>query len=66
MQYVVNASLTFNERSDAERAESKLATAVFDGLVESWREVALVTWCCDSPSSEGVSEFPGLDRLVFE
>jgi len=43
-QYVVNVSLTFGDRRDAEEAEIRLATTVFDGVVSSWSEVEEVRW----------------------
>jgi hypothetical protein len=42
MEYVLNVSLTFGFRGDAERAEKQLATTFFDGLVGSWSEVEAV------------------------
>jgi len=44
MQYVLNVSLTFGYRGDAEQAETQLATTVFNGLVSSWSEVEEVRW----------------------
>ena len=44
MQYVLNVSLTFGYRGDAEQAEKDLATTVFNGLVNSWCEVEEVRW----------------------
>ena len=44
MPYVLNVSLTFGHRSDAELAEKDLATTVFSGLVSSWSEVEQVRW----------------------
>ena len=43
-QYVLNVSLTFGYRGDAEQAETQLATTVFNGLVSSWSEVEKVRW----------------------
>jgi hypothetical protein len=43
-EYVVNVSLTFGDRGDAEQAETQLATTVFNGLVNSWSEVEEVRW----------------------
>jgi len=43
-QYVLNVSLTFGYRSDAEQAETHLATTDFNGLVSRWSEVQQVTW----------------------
>jgi len=43
-EYVVNVSLTFGDRGDAEQAETQLATTVFNGLVSSWSEVEEVRW----------------------
>jgi hypothetical protein len=42
MDYVLNVSLTFGFRGDAERAEMQLATTFFNGLVTSWSEVEAV------------------------
>jgi hypothetical protein len=42
--YVLNVSLTFDYRRDAEQAETQLATTVFNGLVSSWSEVEQVEW----------------------
>jgi hypothetical protein len=44
MQYVLNVSLTFGYRGDAEQAETQLATTVFNGLVSTWSEVEEVRW----------------------
>jgi hypothetical protein len=44
MQYVLNVSLTFGYRRDAEQAEKELATTVFNGVVNRWAEVEDVTW----------------------
>jgi len=44
MQYVVNVSLEFGCRGDAERAETQLATTFFNNLVGSWSEVEEITW----------------------
>jgi hypothetical protein len=44
MEYILNVSLTFGFRGDAERAEKQLATTVFNGLVGSWSEVEAVRW----------------------
>ena len=44
MQYVLNVSLTFGYRGDAEQAEKNLATIVFNGLVSSWSEVEELRW----------------------
>ena len=44
MQYVLNVSLTFGHRSDAEQAETQLATTVLNGLMSSWSEVEEVRW----------------------
>jgi hypothetical protein len=43
-EYVLNVSLTFDYRRDAEQAETHLATTVFNGLVSRWSEVEEVTW----------------------
>jgi hypothetical protein len=43
-EYVVNVSLTFSCRSDAEQAEMQLATTAFNGLVTNWSEVEEVRW----------------------
>lgn len=43
-EYVLNVSLTFEYRRDAEQAETHLATTVFNGLVSRWSEVGEVTW----------------------
>ncbi|HYB82059.1 MAG TPA: hypothetical protein VED43_10490, partial [Mycobacterium sp.] len=43
-EYVVNVSLTFGDRGDAEQAEMQLATTIFNGLVSSWSEVEEVSW----------------------
>ncbi|HWT47913.1 MAG TPA: hypothetical protein VN255_04785 [Mycobacterium sp.] len=40
----MNVSLTFGDRRDAEEAEIRLATTVFDGVVSSWSEVEEVRW----------------------
>lgn len=44
VQYVLNVSLTFGCRGDAEQAETHLATSVFNGLVSRWSEVEEVRW----------------------
>ena len=43
-QYVLNVSLTFGSRGDAELAETRLNTTVFDGLVTSWSQVEALSW----------------------
>jgi hypothetical protein len=44
MNYVLNVSLTFGCRGDAEQAETQLATTFFNDLVSSWSEVEEITW----------------------
>jgi hypothetical protein len=44
MQYVLNVSMTFGYRSDAEQAERDLATTDFNGIESSWSEVEEVRW----------------------
>jgi hypothetical protein len=42
--YVLNVSLTFGSRGDAEQAETQLATTGFNGLMNSWSEVEELRW----------------------
>jgi hypothetical protein len=44
MQYVLNVSLMFGYRGDAEQAAMQLATTGFNGVVGSWSEVEEVRW----------------------
>jgi hypothetical protein len=44
MEYVLNVSLTFGYRGDAEQAETQLAATAFNGLVTSWSEVEALRW----------------------